>query len=92
MDRMDHLRGDADVARIGRERVEGDRDAALERVLDRDDGAVGVALLHGHDGVVDRRIGHRLDVGRRGGAQGLVAVRPAGPRKATLKSPRATLP
>ena len=40
MDRVDNLGDDADVDRLERERVERGRDAALERVLDRDDGPV----------------------------------------------------
>ena len=60
------------------ERVERDRDAALERVLDRDDRALDRALLHGHHRVVDRGIRDRLDAGRRRRAQRLVAVRPRG--------------
>jgi hypothetical protein len=78
VDRVDHLRLDAHPVGLDGQGVEGHRDAALERVLDRHEGALHVAFLHGHDSVVDRGIRGGLGARGRRRAQGLVAVRPRG--------------
>ena len=78
VDRVHELGADADVDSLEHERVERHRDAALERVLDRDDGPIHGSLLYCHDGVVDRRIGDLVGVLGGGRAQGLTAVGPGG--------------
>src|SRR5215213_5254715 len=75
---MDHLRGDAHVARLERERVKRHRHAALERVLDRDYRRVHRAVVDRHHGVVDRGVRDLLETWRSGGAQRLFAVGPGG--------------
>ena len=44
------------------EGVEGAADRALDRVLERDQGAVGLAVLDREDRVVDRRRAQRLEL------------------------------
>ena len=44
----------------------------------RHDGAVDLAVVHRHHGLVDGRVGDLLDPGRRGRPQGLLAVGPGG--------------
>jgi hypothetical protein len=54
------------------ERVEGAAHRALDRVLEGDQGAVGLAAFDGEDRVVDRRRPQRLEPGRRRLAQGVL--------------------
>src|SRR5215213_6644600 len=54
VDRVDVLADDRDVLRLDRECVERGVDGALQGVLDRHEGTLGLALLHGYDAVVDR--------------------------------------
>ena len=53
VDRVHHLGDDPHAVGLARQRVERGGHAALERVLDRHDRAVGLALLHGHHRLVD---------------------------------------
>src|SRR3954451_22659153 len=76
---MDGLADDRDVARLDRERVERRVHRALERVLDRDERALDVAAVDGHDGVVDGRRTDGVERIRPGGEQRLLAE---GPRRA----------
>ena len=81
VDRVDHLGRDPDAVGLAGQRVERGGHAALERVLDRDHGALGLALLDGHHGLVDggARLGrHRLG-GR--GQQRLLGVGAGGPQE-----------
>ncbi len=54
-DRVDDLAEDRDVLGLHRQRVERGVDRALERVLDRHQGALDGAEVDRHHGVVDRR-------------------------------------
>ena len=62
------LAGDLDLGSVEREAVERRADRALDRVLERHERAVGLALGNGLDGVEDGGLGQRLIVGsgRRG--------------------------
>src|SRR5438552_7602986 len=71
---MNHLAGDRHLLGLEDERVERRVDRSLERVLDRHERALDVALLHRDHAVVDRGEGNGLD--RRAidrGEEGLLA-------------------
>ena len=65
--RVDDLAEDRDVLGLHRQGVERGVDRPLERVLDRDQRALDGAEVNRHHGVVDRRVGDRVQLapGRR---------------------------
>src|SRR5262249_35946720 len=56
------LADEGEPVRVERQRVEGGRDRALDRVLERDQSAVGLAPADGEDRVVDRGGRDALDL------------------------------
>ena len=79
---MHELGGDAHAVGLAGQSVESGGNAALQRVLDRYDRPVGVAVLDGHNRLVDGGIGTSSTSPGADARSASVKV-PAGPRKAT---------